>query len=191
MADILRLRSPGARGTEGSASVLPALTTSRISSKTQSHAVHHHGELHGYYEGDNWKQYQNHSEYSNIFFVLQISGPFLFLINWLRFSLKSNNESAELLSVCCSLSSLSPRNCLVWCRCDASHCLKIVHSWLSLRSFFAFSSATEMSPALFLVRTDLFYGQSAFPAREIYERTKWDDLPIFVDIILGGGNLKI
>ena len=74
----------------------------------------------------------------------------------------------------------------MWC----IPCLKIVHSWLSLRSFFAFSSATEMSPALFLVRTDLFYGQSAFPAREIYERTKWDDLPIFVDIILDGGEFE-
>ena len=48
---------PGARGTKRSASVLPSLTTSRISSKTQSHAVHHGGELHGYYEGDNWNYF--------------------------------------------------------------------------------------------------------------------------------------
>jgi len=48
------LSDPGARGTKRSASVLPSLTTSRISSKTQSHAVHHGGKLHGYYEGDNY-----------------------------------------------------------------------------------------------------------------------------------------
>lgn len=101
--------SPGARGTKRSARVLPSLTTSRISSsKTQSHAVHHGGELHGYYEGDNWNSFfmnihmfqsLKKSCFDQLIYVF-IKLEKCLVVVWL-----SHSELSRLLQIWCSLKS--------------------------------------------------------------------------------------
>ena len=145
--------SPGARGTKRSARVLPSLTTSGISSsKTQSHAVHHGGELHGYYEGDNWNSF-----FMNIHMFQSLKKSCFWSIDLClhkTWEMLSCGLALPLRFVSSVADLMQPR---VW--------TFIVAAFFSGGQF-AFLQE-EMSPALLSVGTDLFYGSFAFPMGQL------------------------